>query len=458
MFKYKVLAVIVIVVYFLQPFLFSNGGIGADSLSYFGIAVDLPNPETNLFPLGYPVLLRLMYEITQDWFWASRILSTLFVVVILGFSYFKKFYFRETVLLFTGKTCLFVFLQAMSEGPFILLLYFLFYFLHQMFLDKNKSYQNAISASVILICMFSVRYSGVYIYVSILFFSLLMFFKLKRASYFKSYLLFVFLSGLGIASYLFFNYLNFGSFTGENLRGPAMESLPIYIIRSVLGVVNAVDPFIGIKPSSLSFASMAFQLLVFLVDIVIFIYLLKFFKKAKDDPSYYFHIMLWCMAAIYAVALLVSGWYQQIEEMNVRMMAAANVCLFFSFLILYFKNVTSDKWIWRVCCFFFVFLTAYNLKDTDNFLKNKKMVEPQMSKFKNRKYLYNDERQIETITTYHILFTNKSFQYKHTNKQIGSLKENIIGTLNPKIKWLMNDTIKDKSKVLYTSEIKFKRD
>jgi hypothetical protein len=458
MFKYKVLAVIIVIVYFLQPFFFSNGGIGADSLSYFGIAVDLPHPETDLFPLGYPVLLRLMFEITQDWFWASRILSTLFVVVILSFSYFKKFYFRETVLLFTGKTCLFVFLQAMSEGPFIFLLYFLFYFLHQIFSEKSKGFHNAIFASVILVCMFTVRYSGIYIYASVVFFFFLMFFKLKKASWFKPYLLFMFLSGLGIASYLLFNYLNFGSFTGENLRGPAMGNLPIFILRSILGVVNVVDPFIGIKPASLSLASIAFQCLVLLIDVGIIIYLIKFFKKAKNDSSYKFHIVLWCMASVYAVALLISGWFQQIEEMNVRMMAAANICLFFSFLILYFKNVSSDKWLWRICCFFFVFLTAYNLKDADNFLKNKKIIEPQMSQFADRKYLYNNERHIETITTYHILFINKSFQYKHTNKQIGSLKENIIGTLNPKLKWLLNDTIKDKSKVLYTSEIKFEKD
>ncbi|WP_312767070.1 hypothetical protein [Epilithonimonas sp.] len=456
MLKYKILAVIIVIVYFLLPFFFSSGGIGADSLSYFGIAADLPHPETDLFPLGYPVLLRLAYGFTQDWFWASRVLSLLFIIVTLSFSYFKKFYFRETVLLFTGKTCFFVFVQAMSEGPFTLLLYFLLYFLYQMFFGKGKGYQNTVFASLVMICMFLVRYSGIYIYVSVWVFFLLMFFKLRQASFFKQFLLFVFLSGLGIVSYLIFNYLHFGSFTGENLRGAAMANLPIYILRSILGVVNVVDPFIGIKPSSLSFVSMMFQFFVLAMDIGMFIYLLKFYRKAKRDTTYYFHILLWVIASVYALALLVSGWFQQIEEMNVRMMAVANICLFFSFLILYFKNVTSDKYIWRISCFFFVFLSLYNLKDYDIFLRNKNIIEPQMSRFSNKKYLYNDETQIETITNYHFPLINKTFQYKHTNKQKGSIKENIVGALNPKIKWLMNDTIKDKSKVLYTSQIRFK--
>ncbi|MCD1118915.1 hypothetical protein [Chryseobacterium turcicum] len=456
MFKYKILAVLIVIVYFVVPFFFSNGGVGADSLSYFGIAADLPNPETNLFPLGYPVLLRLIYNIAGDWFWTSRILNLFLIITILSFSYFKKFYFRETVLLFTGKTFFFVFLGAISEAPFVFFLYFLFYFLHQMFLEKSKSYQNAVCVSVVLVCMFLIRYSGIYIYASMLLFFLLMFFKLKKELYFKPFLLCLFLSGLGISSYLLFNYFQFGSFTGENLRGAPIENLPIYVVRDILGVVNSINPFIGIKPASNSGLSIGFQFLLLLIDLRLLFYFFKYYKKSKETELYYFHILLWIVAFGYATALFISSFYQQIEEMNVRMMAATNICLFFSFLILYFQNLKSDKLIWRVSCFFFVFLAVYNVKDPSNFLSNKKKIEPQMSRFVGKKYLYNDEKDKVTTTIYHIPIINKNFSYQHTNKQVGSIKENIIGCLNPKIKWLMNDTIKDKSKVLYTSEIKFK--
>jgi hypothetical protein len=78
--------------------------------------------------------------------------------------------------------------------------------------------------------------------------------------------------------------------------------------------------------------------------------------------------------------------------MNVRMMAVANVCVFFSFLILYFKIETSHRLIWRVGCFFLAFITLYSLKSPANYFDNKKQIEPQMSKFKNKKFLYNNER------------------------------------------------------------------
>ncbi|WP_426275677.1 hypothetical protein ACN9MN_13410 [Chryseobacterium sp. S-02] len=456
MLKYKVLAFIIIVVYFFQPFFIANGGIGADSLSYFGIAADLPFPETNLFPLGYPVLLRIMYEFCNDYFLASRILSFLFTGIILGFSYYKKFYFRETVLLFTGKTLFFVFIQTMSEGPFIFFMYFLFYFLHEIFMREERKYINALCASLMLICMFLTRYSGVYVLLGFIIAFGVIFNRVKNTNCFKPLLFCIVMSGLGIAGYLLFNYLYFGSVVGENERGLPSNGFSIYTIRNVLGLFNLVNPFVGLKPASISLPSMIFQFLIFVLDVAIAVYFFKYYKKAKEEQIAFFHIILWTVALVYGVCLWVSGWFQQIEEMNVRMMAAANICVFFSFLILYFENSDSDKWLWRIACLFFVFHTLYNLKDHGDFLKNRKIIKSQMSKFNDKKYLFNDEENWVTMTTYDIPVIHKSFKYKHTNSQKGSLKENIAGSVNPKIKWLLNDTVRDKSKVLYTSQLKLK--
>ena len=77
-----------------------------------------------------------------------------------------------------------------------------------------------------------------------------------------------------------------------------------------------------------------------------------------------------------------------------------------------------------------------------------------MSSFTGKKYLFNDEKEGDgLLTTYEIPVINKSFQYKHTNNQQGEIKQAIAGTINPKIKWLKYDTIKNKSQVLYTSQL-----
>lgn len=452
--KYIVLAVLIIILNFVHSFFLPSGGVYADSLSYFEIASDLPNPVTNLFPLGYPTMLRGFFEIFGDYFWASKFLNTSMLIVILLFSHFKRFYFKETVLLMTGKTILFVFSIAISEGLFVFLLYFLLYYLNKVLLEHRNSYKNILIASLIMLAMFVSRYSGIYVYLSIAAFSVYLFFKGKDKMQIRGMILFLLLSGLGIAGYLLFNHHTFGSFTGENLRGKPEEILPIYIIRDLFGTANAIDPYIGLKPSSNSMASLAVQFFVLLIDVFVFFYFLRYFKKSKASSSYYFHALLWSVAIGYALSLLVSGWFQQIEEMNTRMMAAANVCLFFSFLILYFRNSNTDKVIFRVACFFVAFFTLYSLKNPVNYFENRNQIEPQMPKFSHKKYLYNDDRGgADALTTYHIPIINKTFQYKHTNNQKGDVKQSIAGTINPKIKWLKYDTIKDRSQVLYTSEL-----
>ena len=112
--KYVFLAVVVTVIYFFQSFFLPTGGIGADSLSYFGIASDLPQLKTNLFALGFPVLIKIFHFIFQDYFWAGKILNISMVTMILLFLDVKKFYFREMVFLFASKNFLFAFNLVIS--------------------------------------------------------------------------------------------------------------------------------------------------------------------------------------------------------------------------------------------------------------------------------------------------------------------------------------------------------
>ena len=451
--KYIWLAVVVVIIYSGQSFFLSAGGIGADSLSYFGIAADFPKLITNLFPLGFPALIKVLHSVFQDYFWASKALNVLMVVGILLFSYLKQFYFRETVLLFTGKTLFSALNLVSSEGPFIFLLYFLIYFFHEKFLEKVKSGTFVLFASLLMILLFAVRYSGIYIYLGIGLFWLLMVVRRKPLSIKTDLLKFLIVSGIGIAGYLSFNYFTFGSFTGEHLRGAPAHYYPVSILRDLLGMTNVVDPFIGLKPSSNSLFSLAFQVGIMIIDFILLGYLIKLYGSKKDLIAVEFHYLLWLIAGVYTIALFVSGLFQQIEEMNVRMLAAANFCLFFSFLLIYFKGLRSDRLVFRLGCFFLGFLTVYSLKSPDNYLKNKEQIAQQMPKFSAKKYLFDNEQNQKVTTTYHVPILKKSFKYQHTNAQRGFIKQSIAGTINPKIKWLKYDTIPDKSLILYTSEL-----
>ena len=228
----------------------------------------------------------------------------------------------------------------------------------------------------------------------------------------------------------------------------------VYLLRNILGVSAVFDPFIMIKPASNSFASLAFQIGLMIFDLLLLFYFIQLVRKKKEVIALDFHQLLWVVSGVYAVSLFVSYYFQQIEEMNVRMLAAANFCLFFSFLIIYFKNLKSDAFIFGLGSFFLFFLTVYALKTPENYFDNKKEIESQMPQFSDKKYLYNDEKKAEvSLTTYHIPIIGKTFNYQHTNNQKGEIKQSIAGTINPQIKWLKIDTIKNKSQVLYTSEL-----
>ncbi len=451
--KYIWLAAIIVIVYSVQALFLSAGGIGADSLSYFGIAADFPQVITNLFPLGFPALIKVFQSVFQDYFWASKVLNISMAVCILLFSYFKQFYFKETVLLFTGKTLFFALNLVSSEGPFIFLLYFLIYFFHEKFEEKIKSGTFVFFASLLMVLLFTVRYSGIYIYLGILFFWLFLVLKSKPLPIKIDLFQFLWISGIGITSYLSFNYFTFGSFTGEHLRGAPAQYAPIYIFRDILGMTNVIDPFIGLKPSSNSFGSLAFQVGVMVIDFILLGYLIKLYRSKKDLIKVEFHYLLWLIAGVYTIGLFISGLFQQIEEMNVRMLAAANFCLFFSFLMIYFKGLQSDRLIFKIGCFFLGFLTLYSLKSPDNYLKNKQQIAQQMPQFSGKKYLYDNEQNQKVTTTYHVPLLKKTFKYQHTNAQRGFIKQSIAGTINPTIKWLKYDTIPNKYLVLYTSDL-----
>lgn len=455
--KYIILAIVAVIIYFCQPFFNPTGGVGADSLSYFGIASDLPQLKTNLFPLGFPILIEFFHCVFQDYFWAGKMLNIVMVLIILFFSYYKKFYFKETVLLFAGKTFFFVFLNIMSESTFIFLIYFLIYLFNERFNDRIQSLKFIILSAVLLVLLFTVRYSGIYIYLGVGVYWLISFLKKDCNSIMKDFFWVLIFSGIGIATYLGFNNLNYGSFTGENMRGAPAMYYPVYILRDILGVTAIFDPFISIKPASNSLFSICFQIGLMFVDLLLLRYFIKLIKRKKEKINLQFHQLLWIIAGVYAITLLISGYFQQIEEMNVRMLAAANFCLYFSFLIIYFQDLKSDIFIFRLGCVFLLFLTLYSLKSPVNYFENRKQIEQQMPQFTHKKYLYNDERGNKaTLTTYHIPLINKTFQYQHTSNQKGDVKHSIAGTIDPQIKWLKYDTIKKKNEVLYSSELVLK--
>ncbi len=443
----------------LVPFFLPYGGIAPDSVSYFKLAKNLPCVENNLFPIGYPVLLKIGYFFTQEFYFSSHIISILSYTLIGLFSYFKKFYFKETVILLTFKFFISIYVNSISESVFLTLLYLQFYYLHQYLSGDKKGIKFIFPATLLMIYMVMVRYSGIYVFIGIgLFF---LYYTIKNKFFpvilSKSYFYYLVCFSLGIGIYLLYNYINFGGLFGEQIRtGPNIGNLKDFTIENVLGLINVVNPVFFIKILSGHGLSLVLEMIMICIDILLLIFFIWFYKKYFKNNLSPFHQLLLIVGTVYAGFMLYSEYKQGIEALNTRMLAAASLSLLFSFLILYYKTFPDKIKIIIILGWISLFYNVlYQLKTPVNYLSYKARVDKVLEEKKGIKYFYDDTENEKTISVYKIPFTNKKIEHIHPYTQSGYINANIISMIDPEIIFLKSDTIiKNKNQILYNSELK----
>lgn len=441
------------------PLWIPAGGITADSISYFRLANDLPHAKWSLFPLGYPLLLKVFHLFTNDFFWSSRILNCLLYTSIALFAYWRKFYFKETVILLTTKIFFFSFFNAISEGLWLAVFYLLIYYLNGFFSGKIKGSSFIIPAACCLIFSFVVRYSSIYIGVAMGLFYLIFYYKQRNEINFWKHDFFKFLlvSCLGIVAYCMFNYFSFGDFMGERYRNAPPTLVWENIIRNIASVFNSFNPILGIKLNGNSTLIVVIELFLGVINIS-FIYL--FYKVWRDyfkNNKGYFHLLLILCGLVYTGFLFVTQFYQGIEELNMRMLAESSFFYFISVIILYYKNLKFEKIIFCLAIISLLFNSLYVLKIPSDYLKRKSEVENFISHFKDKEYFYDDLVNEGKVVKYKLPLVNKDIEYKHVNQQDGYIDGNILMAKNPKIEWIVEDTVKDKSRVVYASDLTKKK-
>ncbi len=80
-YKYYFLFVLLVAGISFVPFFLSYGGINSDAVAYFKLAKEFPQVTSNLFPIGYPLLLKLGYYFTYEFYFNSSIIFISFIFV-----------------------------------------------------------------------------------------------------------------------------------------------------------------------------------------------------------------------------------------------------------------------------------------------------------------------------------------------------------------------------------------
>lgn len=392
---YKVIALILILSVILIPLFRIDGGLVDDDFYYIKIAESLPNYNLAIFPIGYPVVLRITNLIFNDYFISSRIVSIFSFIFILIFSYHKNFFFKETLLLMSFKFFT-LFFYALSETIFISVFYIVFYVLYNLIINK-KDHFLLLGISIFLLVM--IRYSGLFLWGGIFIYTIINYFfydskkiTLIGSSLTKS----LFLSFILIALFLIANLYFTNSFFGENLRDNSLlqgTNGVQYLLKSIM------FPFyIAINPISevFRFSFFSFIFTFILASFFSGIILILFFKNINKLNRNFLVLSITIMI-VYFLGLIYSSYKTGIEAMHFRLNAPIVFVLFFITIIIIKDRIGRDILI--VTAFFSISINLFfNINNSFDYLEKRLNVISFYQKMKCPNYYSNDIQNIPTET------------------------------------------------------------
>ncbi|WP_295212954.1 hypothetical protein [uncultured Chryseobacterium sp.] len=278
-----VLVIITLVMTIFRFLLNENGRVSPDSIRYLRFAHNLPVIDNTTTPLGYPLAIRFFTFFGLDEFWGSKAIGIMAFLFIIIFTWRKKFFFRESVILCSLFSFLSIFSFTMSEAltlPFA----FLFLYVSALIIEGKLERRNAIFyLTLSLIALYNVRYSSLFIIGGTGLFGLV-FYKRKYAS---PFIISGIIGGTFVVLYkfLFIDYFN------ENYVNEALEiglhPTSRLLIELLQGLCTSFNPFIHISDPGGGIINYAIYGIGF-INILAIVYLFIKYRLTETETFYIF--------------------------------------------------------------------------------------------------------------------------------------------------------------------------
>ncbi len=317
--KYYLLLILIFAVIILNIFISKTHGISPDSLDYFKMSEDFQS--TNLFPIGYPFLLKLT-NLFGNLLVSSKILALLALLIMVFSSIKYNFYPRETILVIGLKTFI-IFHYSWSETIFLPLFYLLilsFYLFNKGVLNKNKF---AFIWVFLLIFLFFIKYSALFIFLGISFFLLLEIVRKTQFAVENKYLFIkiLIITALLYATYLLYNHFIFNNFLGTRLPPKDFGDASRLIRIIIYNFFNAINPFYSSTSFQL-FGKSFLNLLNFGSVIIGLPLLFYFFRSYKYCIKYEktFLNLIYITSLVYFFGILYSNLTTKIDGLDFRLL------------------------------------------------------------------------------------------------------------------------------------------
>lgn len=234
--------IITLMMIILRFLLNEKGRTNPDSIRYMRFAHIFPTIDNTTTPLGYPLSIKFFTFLGPDEFWSSKIVGIAAFLFILFFTWKKKFFFKESVVLCALFSFLSIYSYTMSEAlilPFVLLFLYTGSLIIEGKLEKGKA---IFYLSLSLIALYNIRYSSLFIMAGTGLFGLIFI----RRKYSKVFIISGLIGGVFVVLYkfLFIDYFN-ENYVNEFLE-IGLHPTSKLLTELFQGLCTTFNPFIHI--------------------------------------------------------------------------------------------------------------------------------------------------------------------------------------------------------------------
>lgn len=309
--------------------------------------------QTTLFPLGYPIFLKIINSIFDDYLISYKVGAFLCVVFSLVFVKIKDFYWREIWVLFTFYPLLKLTPWAWAETLLVPVLIMIFYYNHCFLNDKISSKKFVLFYPVLLFLCVFIKYSSLFFIIAHFLFAMyLRFIKDEKSiTYFKVPAL-----SLGVfILYLINNYYLTGFMTG--LRASELKYI-LKILYSFSQVLFCINPFINIGTNYRDFTLELYLLVAICTLSSLFILyffvknIINFLQSKSNDKRLL--ILMLLHSGLFLMGTIYSYFTTKIDALDYRLLLGYYLFLFFAVIISLpkFKNRNIQLFIISMICLF----------------------------------------------------------------------------------------------------------
>lgn len=390
----KLLFLFILVFITISSMMMISGGVTDDTYNYIKSSIALPFLKTSVFPFGYPLVIKSISYLVDDYFFSTRIAAILGFCSIGILAFHFKFFVKETILVL-GMKIFTIFLYAVSETLFLPLFYGFIIGINYILEDKNK-FLSIIACSILLTSLFAIRYSGLFVWgaLAVFFVVRIIFVKKQDFQVKRSILKVLLFSLIDITVILIYNYYYTDAFFGENNRSyTKAENLFDFrfflksIIFSFLMAGNPITDAVRIN-------SLTFYLSI-LISILFWCFIIySLWTNRKKIFRNQLLVFLLITAIVYFFGILYSSYATGIDGLHLRLTLPIIFCLFFILVI----NQKNFKFFLSISILSVVFNFLILQSEKFDYFEKKIEVTKYLNQKDHLKYYYNDVGIIPTET------------------------------------------------------------